>query len=77
MNPELERVHLVDYKVRIINSAAGSDAGVRVLVESSDGLHLWRTVGVFAHDEARCSVKRVLKTVPDLPKAENAVITNR
>ncbi|MEZ4502181.1 MAG: citramalate synthase [Dehalococcoidia bacterium] len=43
--PELERVHLVDYKVRIINSAAGSDAGVRVLVESSDGLHLWRTVG--------------------------------
>jgi len=43
--PELERVHLVDYKVRIINSAAGSDAGVRVLIESSDGLHLWRTVG--------------------------------
>jgi 2-isopropylmalate synthase len=43
--PELERVHLVDYKVRIFNSGAGADAGVRVLVESSDGLHLWRTVG--------------------------------
>ncbi|MFN8638328.1 MAG: citramalate synthase [Dehalococcoidia bacterium] len=43
--PQLERVHLVDYKVRIFNSGAGADAGVRALVESSDGLHLWRTVG--------------------------------
>jgi 2-isopropylmalate synthase len=43
--PELERVHLVDYKVRIFDSGAGADAGVRALVESSDGLHLWRTVG--------------------------------
>jgi 2-isopropylmalate synthase len=43
--PDLDRVHLVDYKVRIINSAAAADAGVRVLIESSDGLHLWRTVG--------------------------------
>ena len=43
--PALEQVHLVDYKVRIINPAGGSDAGVRVLIESSDGLHLWRTVG--------------------------------
>ena len=38
-------VHLTDYKVRIINSTAGADAAVRVLVESSDGLHRWRTVG--------------------------------
>ena len=43
--PLLERVHLTDYKVRIINSGGGADAAVRVLVESSDGLHLWRTVG--------------------------------
>jgi 2-isopropylmalate synthase len=43
--PDLERVHLVDYKVRIFDSGAGANAGVRVLVESSDGLHLWRTVG--------------------------------
>ena len=38
-------MHLIDYKVRIINPAGGSDAAVRVLIESSDGLHLWRTVG--------------------------------
>ena len=43
--PELARVHLVDYKVRIINPDRGSDAAVRVLIESSDGVHLWRSVG--------------------------------
>ena len=43
--PELSKVHLVDYKVRIINPDAGSDAAVRTLIESSDGVHVWRTVG--------------------------------
>lgn len=43
--PELEQVRLVDYKVRIINPGGGADAAVRVLIESSDGLHIWRTVG--------------------------------
>ncbi|MPZ98529.1 MAG: citramalate synthase [Dehalococcoidia bacterium] len=43
--PGVAAVHLIDYKVRIINSAGGADAAVRVLIESSDGLHLWRTVG--------------------------------
>lgn len=43
--PSMAPVHLVDYKVRIINSQAGSDAAVRTLIETSDGLHRWRTVG--------------------------------
>ncbi len=43
--PELEPVHLLDYKVRIINPGGGTDAAVRVLIESTDGLSLWRTVG--------------------------------
>jgi 2-isopropylmalate synthase len=43
--PGIEVVQLVDYKVRIINSNAGADAAVRVLIESSDGLQRWRTVG--------------------------------
>ena len=43
--PDLERVHLRDYKVRIIDPGAGADAAVRVLIECSDGLHVWRTVG--------------------------------
>ena len=43
--PSMSPVHLVDYKVRIINSQAGSDAAVRALIETSDGIHRWRTVG--------------------------------
>jgi len=43
--PTLQAVHLVDYKVRIIDSAAGTGAVVRVLIESTDGEHHWTTVG--------------------------------
>ncbi|MEI6666001.1 MAG: citramalate synthase [Chloroflexota bacterium] len=43
--PGLEKVALRDYKVRIINPGGGADAAVRVLIESTDGVHLWRTVG--------------------------------
>ncbi len=43
--PSLAAVKLVDYKVRIIDSAAGTGASVRVLIESTDGEHFWRTVG--------------------------------
>lgn len=38
-------IHLVDYKVRIIDSASGTSAAVRVLIESTDGSHVWNTVG--------------------------------
>jgi len=41
----INQVRLVDYKVRIIDSGAGADAAVRVLIESSDGIRFWRTVG--------------------------------
>jgi len=43
--PPLERVKLVDYKVRILEESAGTAAQVRVLIESSDGEGEWRTVG--------------------------------
>jgi 2-isopropylmalate synthase len=43
---ELEDVHLTDYKVRIIDSASGTAARTRVLIESSDGTSEWGTVGV-------------------------------
>ncbi len=35
--PELEQVHLEDYKVRVLSSGHGTAAKVRVLIESSDG----------------------------------------
>jgi len=43
--PTLEATKLVDYKVRIIDSAAGTAAYVRVLIEATDGEHHWTTVG--------------------------------
>ncbi|MBT3346500.1 MAG: citramalate synthase [Gemmatimonadetes bacterium] len=44
--PSLKSVHLEDYKVRVMSSADGTAARVRVLIESSDGHDVWGTVGV-------------------------------
>jgi 2-isopropylmalate synthase len=44
--PELRNVKLLDFKVRVISSGEGTDASVRVLIESGDGTNRWGTVGV-------------------------------
>jgi 2-isopropylmalate synthase len=45
--PNLRDVQLVDYKVRVINSDAGTAAAVRVVIESQDADgKTWGTVGV-------------------------------
>ncbi|MFR9729695.1 citramalate synthase [Saccharopolyspora sp. MS10] len=44
--PWLREVALVDYKVRILTDASGTDAVTRVLVESRDDHEEWTTVGV-------------------------------
>ena len=44
--PNLSEMTLVDYKVRVINSEAGTAAGVRVVIENRDEQDLWGTVGV-------------------------------
>ncbi len=44
--PQLKKVTLTDYKVRILDSATGTAAKTRVLIESSDGKREWGTVGV-------------------------------
>jgi 2-isopropylmalate synthase len=46
--PQLKKVQLEDYKVRILDSTAGTGARTRVLIESTDGKQEWGTVGV--HD---------------------------
>jgi 2-isopropylmalate synthase len=43
--PGLRGVGLHDYKVRILDSAAGTAATTRVLIESGRGLRRWTTVG--------------------------------
>jgi 2-isopropylmalate synthase len=44
--PEIKSVKLADYKVRVLNTQAGTAARVRVIVESSDEANSWGTVGV-------------------------------
>jgi 2-isopropylmalate synthase len=44
--PQLGKLELVDYKVRILEGAHGTGAVTRVLVRTSDGERSWDTVGV-------------------------------
>lgn len=44
--PELKKARLVDYKVRVLDSESATEAKVRVLIESTDGIENWSTVGV-------------------------------
>jgi 2-isopropylmalate synthase len=47
--PHLDRVHLADYKVRILEASGATDAVTRVLVTATDGTTKWDTVGVHAN----------------------------
>jgi 2-isopropylmalate synthase len=44
--PQLKAVTLTDYKVRILDTATGTAAKTRVLIQSTDGKREWGTVGV-------------------------------
>ena len=44
--PALSRVHLTDYKVRILDSSSATGAVTRVLLDASDGESSWTTIGV-------------------------------
>jgi 2-isopropylmalate synthase len=44
--PEMGRIELVDYKVRILDGGQGTGAVTRVLIETADGKRRWHTVGV-------------------------------
>ena len=47
--PQLERVHLTDYKVRILDSGSATGAVTRVLIDAADGERSWTTIGVSAN----------------------------
>ena len=47
--PALARMHLTDYKVRVVNSADGAGARVRVLIEHEIDRRRFSTVGVHAN----------------------------
>jgi len=44
--PQLDRVRLTDYKVRVLDTTKATGAKVRVHIESTDGKRVWGTVGV-------------------------------
>ena len=44
--PCLRGMRLIDYKVRVVNSEAGTAARIRVFIESRDEHDVWGTVGV-------------------------------
>jgi 2-isopropylmalate synthase len=44
--PELSKVHLTDYRVRVLDTASGTGAVTRVLIDSTDGTRTWSTIGV-------------------------------
>ncbi|WP_073082890.1 citramalate synthase [Sporobacter termitidis] len=44
--PVLSDVHLIDYKVRVLETGDATGSRVRVLIESTDGHRKWITVGV-------------------------------
>jgi len=44
--PQVKKIVLTDYKVRILDSTTGTAAKTRVLIQSTDGQEEWGTVGV-------------------------------
>ena len=43
--PHIDDVHLVDYKVRILDGDAATAARTRVIIDSQDGARTWSTMG--------------------------------
>ncbi|MGI6648783.1 MAG: citramalate synthase [Bacillota bacterium] len=44
--PCIQNIRLTDYKVRVLDEKEGTEAKVRVLIETSDSVDTWSTVGV-------------------------------
>ena len=44
--PALDRVHLTDYKVRVLDTEKGTGAVTRVLIDTTNGDRSWTTIGV-------------------------------
>lgn len=59
--PEISKLHLTDYKVRVIDSK-NTDALTRVLIESSDGSDTFTTIGV-ANDIIEASFTAIVDSI--------------
>jgi 2-isopropylmalate synthase len=73
--PNLAKVRLEDYKVRVIDGKEATAAKVRVLIESTDGQRTWNTVGVSADiiDASRAALVDSIeyKLIGDIENSRN------
>lgn len=60
--PEVSRMHLSDYKVRVLDDSENTAALIRVLIESTDGANIWTTTGV-SHDIIEASVLALVDSI--------------
>lgn len=60
--PQLKNMSLLDYKVRVLPGRSGTGAKVRVLIESTDGVDQWGTVGV-SHDILEASWQALVDSI--------------
>jgi 2-isopropylmalate synthase len=60
--PELKRIHLTDYKVRVLESQDATAAKVRVLIETEGAEQYWNTVGV-STDVVEASWKALVDSI--------------
>jgi len=44
--PQVNQIHLTDYKVRILDGATATGAVTRVLIDATNGERSWTTIGV-------------------------------
>jgi len=45
-HPQLDRLHLTDFKVRVLETREGTAAITRVLIDTTNGERTWTTIGV-------------------------------
>ncbi len=60
--PQLKSMSLTDYKVRVLPGKEGTASRVRVLIESTDGVDQWGTVGV-SHDILEASWQALVDSI--------------
>ena len=60
--PQVSKVQLLDYKVRVLGGDQGTKSLVRVLIESGDGHERWGTVGV-SHNVIEASWQALVDSI--------------
>lgn len=60
--PNLKEMILVDYRVRVLPGIPGTEAKIRVLIESKDRQASWQTVGV-SHDILEASLEALVDSI--------------